>query len=189
MTMILLKVATTMKTRSQRGNVEVIEVVEVGEDFDSDGTNIIEGELVDSSTEASLGKTPSIPKALRRIDQNAHAAFRLSVVKAAVKELKQVRAKNGGRAIYGDFKMVLQKYEQYKFVTRAAVIYRLKLEEMLVVPVPVPAACSSYSGSRSSSCSGSCSCSGSSFCSNFCSGSWNYCFAFFEQCNHFIRYN
>ena len=112
-----------MKTRSQRefhledDHVEVDVVV--GEE---------EIHSVDLPAESMIPKT-TLSKTLRRVEQNAQAAFRSSVIKDAVKELTNIRARNGGRAIYGDFKKVLKKYQNYKFVTRSAIIYRLKCND------------------------------------------------------------
>ena len=119
-----------MKTRSEKqyNHHEVVHL-------DGDDAMVVdkEGTLVVSLTETTNEtSSSSIPKALRRVEQNAQAAFRLSVVRDAVKELKKICSKNGGRAIYGDFKTVLKKYKKFKFVTRSAVIYRLNLNESLV---------------------------------------------------------
>ena len=110
----------TMKTRSsQEYNIHAV-----------DKHAVVDADTVEeeSTGESSLQKS-SMSRTLRRVDQNAKAAFRTSVIKDAVKELTTIRSKNGGRAIYGDFKKVLKKYEKYKIVTRSAVSYRLKINE------------------------------------------------------------
>ena len=85
MILMLIKFETTrMKTRSQIDNVEVVEMVEVSGEFESEKTIIDDDVIVVSLPEATL-----IPKALRRVEQNAQATVRLSVVRDAVKELKR----------------------------------------------------------------------------------------------------
>ena len=108
-----------MKTQSQR---------EINLEHDHVKVDVVVGEEEMHSVDLpAKSKTPKITlsKTLRSVEQNAQAVFRSSVIKDAAKELTNVRARNGGQAIYGDFKKVLKKYQNYKFVTRSANIYRL----------------------------------------------------------------